>query len=214
MEARIVRFEDGLSVADVLDILYDDYFQFDSADIYVEPPEPSVLTDEDSADEDDADIEHLSRNQLLSRAEVNIIGGEGAEERQQMVEARDAVDEASAEEEAAAAREELDEARAEVDEARAEVDEARREIINLRHLAHAVCDDIVAVTADGPNVMKKLGRIIPSLQQFCYAHGIQLAVIDVLYQKRGIEEVENIVDSDQAHTAAQVVMTMMKIRVL
>lgn len=45
-------------------------------------------------------------------------------------------------------------------------------------------DDIISVTTDGPNVMKKVGRIIPCLQQFCYAHGLQLAVIDVLYKQR------------------------------
>ena len=32
-------------------------------------------------------------------------------------------------------------------------------------------------------MMIKVGRVVPCYQQLCYAHGIQLAVIDVLYQK-------------------------------
>lgn len=32
-------------------------------------------------------------------------------------------------------------------------------------------NDIISITTDGPNVMKKLGRIVPCLQQFCYAFG-------------------------------------------
>lgn len=64
-------------------------------------------------------------------------------------------------------------------------------------------NDIISITTDGPNVMKKLGRIVPCLQQFCYAHGLQLAVIDVLYQKRDSEEseVENIEDDPDQEAA-------------
>lgn len=43
-------------------------------------------------------------------------------------------------------------------------------------------DDIVAITTDGPNVMIKVGNLMPCFQQRCFAHGIQLAVIDVLYK--------------------------------
>jgi hypothetical protein len=45
-------------------------------------------------------------------------------------------------------------------------------------------DDIVAICTDGASVMTKVGKLITSEQQLCYAHSIQLAVIDVLYHKR------------------------------
>ena len=35
------------------------------------------------------------------------------------------------------------------------------------------------------NVMAKVGRFMPCYQQLCYAHGIQLAIIDVLYKTSG-----------------------------
>lgn len=62
-------------MAEVVDMLNDDEFQYSSADIYIEPPNPSILTDEDSGDEDDAVVDNLSRNQLLANAEVHIYGG-------------------------------------------------------------------------------------------------------------------------------------------
>ena len=37
---------------------------------------------------------------------------------------------------------------------------------------------------DGASVMKKLGGCWLVNQQLCFAHGVQLAVIDVLYKKR------------------------------
>ena len=44
--------------------------------------------------------------------------------------------------------------------------------------------DIVALQTDGPAIMVKMGRISPTCHQQCFAHGIQLAVLDVLYKKR------------------------------
>ena len=44
--------------------------------------------------------------------------------------------------------------------------------------------DIVAVTTDGCSMMVKVGSIIAPDQQLCYAHGIQLAVLDVLYKNQ------------------------------
>ena len=41
--------------------------------------------------------------------------------------------------------------------------------------------DVVCVITDGTSVMTCLGKLIPNLQQLCIAHGIQLAVTDVLY---------------------------------
>ncbi|XP_063782142.1 uncharacterized protein LOC134932045 [Pseudophryne corroboree] len=44
-------------------------------------------------------------------------------------------------------------------------------------------DDIVGICTDGASVMKKVGRLISAKQQLCYAHGIHLAVMDVLYKR-------------------------------
>ncbi|UYV73977.1 hypothetical protein LAZ67_11001680 [Cordylochernes scorpioides] len=44
--------------------------------------------------------------------------------------------------------------------------------------------DIVCVTTDGCAMMVKLGHIIGPLQQLCYAHGLHLAMMDVLYAKK------------------------------
>jgi hypothetical protein len=51
--------------------------------------------------------------------------------------------------------------------------------------------DIIGITTDGANVMVKVGRLLPCYQQLCFAHGIQLAVIDVLYKKEVQKEVEH-----------------------
>ena len=44
--------------------------------------------------------------------------------------------------------------------------------------------DIVAITTDGASLMTKVGKSIAALHQLCYAHGIQLGVLDVLYKNR------------------------------
>jgi hypothetical protein len=44
--------------------------------------------------------------------------------------------------------------------------------------------DIVAICTDGASVMCKVGKLIEAEQQLCYAHGIQLAVLDVLYKHK------------------------------
>lgn len=49
--------------------------------------------------------------------------------------------------------------------------------------------DIICITTDGASVMRKVGRLMPCYHQLCYAHGIQLAVIDVLYKKNAEQEV-------------------------
>ncbi|GBP18471.1 hypothetical protein EVAR_93876_1 [Eumeta japonica] len=43
--------------------------------------------------------------------------------------------------------------------------------------------DIVAIVTDAPNVMIKVGRLVCGEQQLCLAHGVNLAVCDVLYKK-------------------------------
>lgn len=58
-------------------------------------------------------------------------------------------------------------------------------------------EDIVAIVTDGPNVMLKVGRLVPVKHQLCFAHGIHLAVCDVLYKKR-LDETEAIEETDIA----------------
>jgi hypothetical protein len=53
-----------------------------------------------------------------------------------------------------------------------------------------LCDDIVAIVTDGASVMVKVGKLISAEQQLCYAHGIQLAVVDVLYKRKRKTEVD------------------------
>jgi len=43
--------------------------------------------------------------------------------------------------------------------------------------------DIVCICTDGASVMSKVGRLISAEHQLCYAHGVQLAVLDVLYKR-------------------------------
>lgn len=42
----------------------------------------------------------------------------------------------------------------------------------------------VCICTDGASVMKKVGRLVEVEQQLCHAHGIQLAVLDVLYKSK------------------------------
>ncbi|CAH0551103.1 unnamed protein product [Brassicogethes aeneus] len=44
--------------------------------------------------------------------------------------------------------------------------------------------DIINITTDGASVMKKLGRLISLSHQLCYAHGVQLGIIDTIYKKQ------------------------------
>ncbi|CAH0403229.1 unnamed protein product [Chilo suppressalis] len=60
--------------------------------------------------------------------------------------------------------------------------------------------DIIGITTDGASVMVKVGRLLPCYQQLCFAHGIQLAVVDVLYKKKTQpEEIKHTeIDEDDA----------------
>jgi len=40
------------------------------------------------------------------------------------------------------------------------------------------------VFKDGASVMKKVGKLVAAEPQLCYAYGVQLAVLDVLYNRR------------------------------
>lgn len=44
--------------------------------------------------------------------------------------------------------------------------------------------DVVCITTDGAKVIVKVGKLIKPDQQLCYAHGIQLAVVDVIYKQQ------------------------------
>ena len=45
----------------------------------------------------------------------------------------------------------------------------------------------VSIVSDGASVMKKLGKISQLEYQLCYAHGLHLAVCDVLYQNKCVD---------------------------
>ena len=45
-------------------------------------------------------------------------------------------------------------------------------------------EDIIAFTTDGASVMVKMGKNFDGHHQLCFAHGIQLAVLDVLYKSQ------------------------------
>lgn len=49
---------------------------------------------------------------------------------------------------------------------------------------------IVNLTTDGPKVMKKVGRLFDAEHQLCIVHGLQLAVVEVLYKKQPEEDSE------------------------
>ena len=48
---------------------------------------------------------------------------------------------------------------------------------------------IVSIVSDGASVMKKLGKISQLDHQHCYAHGVHLAVCDVLYKNRSVTHI-------------------------
>lgn len=50
--------------------------------------------------------------------------------------------------------------------------------------------DIIGMSTDGASVMVKVGKLMNCYQQLCFAHGLQLAVVDVLYKKNE-EKAEN-----------------------
>ncbi|CAF4947360.1 unnamed protein product [Pieris macdunnoughi] len=58
-------------------------------------------------------------------------------------------------------------------------------------VAHSLCTiisldadtDIIGMSTDGASVMVKVGKLMNCYQQLCFAHGLQLAVINVLYKK-------------------------------
>ena len=56
--------------------------------------------------------------------------------------------------------------------------------MKLAEFGLSLTDDIVCICTDGASVMVKVGKLIAAEQHLCYAHGVQLAVLDVLYRRR------------------------------
>lgn len=46
--------------------------------------------------------------------------------------------------------------------------------------------DIVGICTDGASVMTKVGKLISAEHQLCWAHGVHLAVHDVIYKRRAV----------------------------
>lgn len=44
--------------------------------------------------------------------------------------------------------------------------------------------DIIGMRTVGASVMVKVGKLESRYQQLCFAHDIQLAVVDILYKKK------------------------------
>jgi len=60
------------------------------------------------------------------------------------------------------------------------------ELVEKKLIKHGLSleKDIVCITTDGASVMSKVGKIISCHQQLCYAHGLQLGVLSVLYKNK------------------------------
>lgn len=54
--------------------------------------------------------------------------------------------------------------------------------------------DIVCITTDGAPVMQKVGKLLVCLQQLCLAHGVHLAVLDVLYKQHKSASMKTVED--------------------
>ncbi|KAF6216243.1 hypothetical protein GE061_000583 [Apolygus lucorum] len=59
----------GISVQEAIELLLADDDEFFDREIVIAPPEPNVLSDEDSGDEDTCTVDNLSQRQLLADAE-------------------------------------------------------------------------------------------------------------------------------------------------
>uniref|UniRef100_A0A6P7GD37 Uncharacterized protein LOC114340751 n=1 Tax=Diabrotica virgifera virgifera TaxID=50390 RepID=A0A6P7GD37_DIAVI len=69
------RFERGFSLAQSLDIIYND--ELIDGDIFVEPPDTNVDTDEDSGDEDGGGlVDNLLSRQLRTGAKIRLPNNE------------------------------------------------------------------------------------------------------------------------------------------
>ena len=67
----------------------------------------------------------------------------------------------------------------------------------LKEFGICLDSDIVAATTDGAAVMKKFRKAILPTHQLCLAHGIHLAVCDVLYKTTPVQEVIPDLDKEE-----------------
>lgn len=67
-------FRGGLTLEEALAMAYAE--DLDVGEIFIEPPDSNVLTDEEPEDEDDNDINRLSGRQLASRTEITLTNSE------------------------------------------------------------------------------------------------------------------------------------------
>lgn len=44
-------------------------------------------------------------------------------------------------------------------------------------------NDVVSFTTDGASTMQKIGKLLTPKQQLCFAHGLHLALVDIIYKK-------------------------------
>ena len=65
-----------LTLKEVLDMIDLKQIKDKNTEIVIEPPEVHYLTDEDSAEEDNANLNHLSGNQLRAPALINSLSAE------------------------------------------------------------------------------------------------------------------------------------------
>jgi len=66
-----LNYRDGLTLQEVLDIIESNYDENDVESIFIKPPDPHVLTDEDSGNEDEGAYTcNLSARQLTAGAEI------------------------------------------------------------------------------------------------------------------------------------------------
>lgn len=61
---------------------------------------------------------------------------------------------------------------------------------NLDKLGISLSQDIVGLVTDSHTVMVKVGLLVNTEHQLCFDHGIHLAVCDVLYKKKFVEDKE------------------------
>lgn len=56
--------------------ILDDFDDLNAANIYIEPPDPNEITDEDSGDEDGGLVDNLCGRQLQASAEIEFTNGQ------------------------------------------------------------------------------------------------------------------------------------------
>jgi len=70
------------------------------------------------------------------------------------------------------------------------------ELLNDKLISYGLSleKDIICLINDGAAVMQKVGKLVPTAQQLCLAHAIQLAVVDVIYKTSTTEDTNSILN--------------------